>query len=175
MADEGYGKPSNSIVVAGEPVIQTMKVETATNMYPGRFVIKGTNSDDAIVATAGSAALGILGYEHTIKKHRPATVDTIYLQNAQVAILSGPGVVVVGSLADSQTIVKGDRLIVAAAGEVAKASAAAAAAGATAVTAHTAAPTIVGPIPTEGIVVAVAEEAKTTSGSSADIMMRLLI
>ena len=114
-------------------------------------------------------------YEQTIKKHRPATVDTIYLQNAQVAILSGPGVVVVGSLADSQTIVKGDRLVVAAAGEVAKASGAAAAAGATAVTAHIAAPTMVGPIPTEGIVVAVAEEAKTTSGSSADIMMRLLI
>jgi hypothetical protein len=53
MVDEGYVKPSNSIVVAGSPVIQTMKVETATSMYPGRFVIKGTNSDDAIVATAG--------------------------------------------------------------------------------------------------------------------------
>jgi hypothetical protein len=149
-------------------------VETATNMYPGRFVKKGTNGDDVVVATAGASVVGILGYEHTIKKHRPATVDTIYLADAQAAVLSGPGVVVVGSLADSQTIVKGDKLVVAAAGEVAKASAAAIPAGTTAVLSTSAQPTIAGSIPGEGIPIAIAEEAKTTSGASADIVMRLL-
>ncbi len=175
MADSGLTKPTNQIVVAGEPSVEFYKVETATSMYPGRLVIKGTGDDDVIVGTAGGTVLGWLGYEHTAKKHRPATVDTIYTQNAQAAVLRGPGTVLVASLPAGQNIAKGDRLVAAADGQLTKASGAAAAAGATAVTAHTAAPTMVGPIPTEGIAVAVAEETLNSGGASADIMVRSLI
>jgi hypothetical protein len=173
--DAGITKPSNSIVIAGEPYVQYRKVETASEMYPGRLVIKGTNQDDIVVCGAGGIATGWLGYEQTTKKHRPATVDTIYLQNAQAAVLSGPSFQLVAGLAQSQTIVKGDRLVAAANGFLSKASAAAVGSGTVAVLGTGAQPTMTGPIPTEGIVVAVAEENVTTTGAEADIMVRSLI
>jgi hypothetical protein len=176
MAGESsYQKPSNSIVVAGEPIVTTKKVAVATTMYAGRLVMKGTDPSDAVVCTAGGAAIGWLGYEQTLKKYRPATVDTIFVVDSQAPILNGPGVVLVASLPAGQTIVHGDRLVAGASGQLTKASAAKAAAGGTAVTAHTAAPEMVGPIPTEGIVVAIAEEDVTSGGGDADIMVRSMI
>jgi len=49
LGDSGLTKPTNQIVVAGDPRAEIYKVETATNMYAGRLVIKGTNDDDVIV------------------------------------------------------------------------------------------------------------------------------
>jgi len=118
MVDLGYGpKPVNKIVVAGEPLKQTLKITTVANMYPGRLVKKGsTDGDIQVCAATTDHAIGFLGYEHTIKKHRPATVDTIYLVNAQVAVLNGGHFVIVARLLSGQTIVKGQRLTGAAAG-----------------------------------------------------------
>jgi len=101
-------KPTNAIVLDSQNMhIQTLKVETATNMYAGRLVKKGTNDDDVVVNTAGGAAVGILGYEQTTKKHRPATVSTIYLVNAQAAVISGPGIVWVATADAGCTPTKG--------------------------------------------------------------------
>ena len=86
-----------------------------------------------------------------------------------------PAAITALAQAAGQNIAKGDRLVAAADGQLTKASGAIAPAGATAVTAHTAAPTITGPVPTEGIVVAVAEETLNSGGSPADIMVRSLI
>lgn len=127
MVDVGVGpKPTNKIIVAGQPLTQILKVEVAANMYPGRLVIQGTNDDDVTVAgtfAINSMAVGWLGYEDTIKKHRPATVDTIYLIDAQVAVHNGGGFVIVGALAASQgTLKKGDALVMAANGTLAKAT-----------------------------------------------------
>lgn len=126
MADVGYQKPTNAMLVAGNPLIQTAKVEVADNMYPGRLVIQGTSDDDVSVAgvfAVNSMAVGWLGYEQTTKKHRPATVDTIYLVNAQVAVLNGGGFVIVAALAASQgTLKKGDALVMGADGTLVKAA-----------------------------------------------------
>jgi hypothetical protein len=118
MADSGYKTPSNAILVAGTPLKQTLKVETATNMYPGRLIKKGTNDDDIVVCGANEKAIGWLGYEQTTKKYRPATVDTIYAQNDQAVVLNGSGFVIVARLANGQNVVKGEKLAVAANGEL---------------------------------------------------------
>jgi hypothetical protein len=152
VVDAGHTKPTNQIVVDGQNKhVQFMKVETNTNMYAGRLVKKGTASDDAIVNTAEGVAVGWLGYEDTHKKYRPATVDTIYAADVQAAILNGNGIIVVGSIGFSQTLIKGDMLVGDADGQLVKWS--------------------VGHTP-----VAIAEEAVTTAtNTTSDIMVRSLI
>lgn len=168
--------PTNKIVLDSTGIhTQTKKVETATTMYPGRLVKRGTNDDDVVVGTAGADVYGWLGYEQTSKKHRPATVDTIYLINAQVAVINGPGIIVVASLADGETITKGERVCSAAAGEVVAATAAAPPSGTVAMTSTGAQATMAGQLSTAGIVVGIAEESKTASGSSEDLLVRSLI
>ena len=173
-------KPTNKIVLDSQNMhIQTCKIETATTMYAGRLVKTGTNDDDIVVNTAAGAATGWLGYEQTTKKHRPATVDTIYLANAQAAVLNGSGMVIVGSLALGQNVTKGARLVAAAAGELTAATAITATvpSGATAVTSSSAQPamTMAGGLPTQGIIVAIAEESMDASAAAKDILVRSLI
>jgi hypothetical protein len=83
---------TNKIVSGGVPSVEILKVETATNMYPGRLVKMGTNDDDIVLNNDPSNnALGWLGYEHTPDQYRPATISTIYVAADQVAVLSGGG------------------------------------------------------------------------------------
>lgn len=173
----GYKKPTNKIVVAGTPLVQELKVETATNMYAGRLVKKGTNDDDVvIVAAATDPVIGWLGFEHTSPNYQPASPTTIYAQNDNAAVLSG-GIVIVSQLASGQTCVKGDRLVMAAAGLLAKAAAMTATVpgSGTAVTSSSAQPamTMAGSDPAGGMIVAIAEETQATSGGV--VMVRSLI
>lgn len=154
MADVGVGpKPTNQILVDGRAgvSVQILKVETAANMYPGRLVKKGTNDDDAVVATAASACIGWIGYLNTIKKYRPATVDTIHVINDQASILSGPGIILVGYLELGANVSKGARLTMGAIGGLSG-----------------------GTVGTDDIV-AVAEESVDASAAAADIMVRSMI
>ena len=115
----GYPLPTNVIVADRTGIhVQTKKVETATNVYPGRLVICGTNDDDIAVCGAAGEALGWAGYEDTAKNYRPVTRDTIYEANDQIAVVNGPGIVLVGSLASGQSVDKGTRLMAAADGEL---------------------------------------------------------
>jgi hypothetical protein len=122
MADAvevGYPIPTNVVVSDRTGIhIQTKKVETATNVYPGRLVIQGTNDDDIAVCGIGGKALGWAGYEDTAQNFKPATRSTIYEANDQISVVNGPGIVVVGSLASGQTVDKGTRLMAAADGEL---------------------------------------------------------
>lgn len=168
--------PTNKIVLDSQNLhIQTMKVENGTLTYPGCLVKKGTSDDDVVVATAGSDAFGWLGYEQTTKKWRPATVDEIYLIHAQVAVINGPGIVLVAHLAASQTVTKGERLVATADGELAAATALVIPSGTVAVLSSGAQPAITGAFGSEQIVVAIAEESVTTTGAAADILVRSLI
>ena len=180
MADVGVGpKPTNQILVSGYPLHQVLKVETATNMYPGRLAIQGTNDDDVTVAgvfAVNSMAVGFLGYENTIKKHRAATVDTIYLVNAQADVMNGGGFVIVAALQASQgTLKKGDALVMGTNGCLKKAAAATVSSGATAVTAHEAQATIIGSLPADGPIIAYAEETIADIAEIVDIMVRSVI
>jgi hypothetical protein len=173
-ADTGVGpQPKNQIVVSGKPDVQYLNIETATNCYPGRLVKKGTHDNDLVVCTAGAAAIGVLGYEQAAKMYRPATRDTIYAQNDQAPVLSGKAVVLL-YLTQSQTVTKGDKLVAAADGMVSKASAAIPNSS-TPVTSTSTQPTVTGPISTEGIALAEAEESVTTVDVEGWIMARLLI
>ena len=115
----GIQKPTNKIVasVARPPMIQELKVETATNMYPGRLVQPGTNNDDIVVGTAAKA-MGWLGFEDTNPAYRPSTVDTIYVADDMAAMLNGGGFVPVGSLAVPSNVLRGDQLANWAAGQL---------------------------------------------------------
>lgn len=122
MADAvevGYPIPTNVTVADRTGIrVQTKKVETATNVYPGRLVICGTNDDDIAVCGVGGEALGWAGYEDTPLKYRKSSRSTIYEANDQIAVVNGPGIIVVASLASGQTVDKGTRLMAAADGEL---------------------------------------------------------
>lgn len=148
-------KPTNQIVLDSTNIhIQTKKVETATNVYPGRLVKKGTNDDDVVVGTAYSSNVGPVGwagYEQTSKKYRPATVDTIYTADDQIAVINGPGIILVGSLAEGADITKGQLLKAVAAGQLS---------GGVMGTDH---------------IVAIAEESVDASAAAKDCLVRSLI
>ncbi len=152
VAETGMVKPTNKIVVDSKGIHeQTKKVETATSMYPGRLVKKGTNDDDVIVATAAGDAYAWLGYEQTAKKYRPLTVDTIYVINDQVTVINGPGIILVASVSGEATYSKGDRFKIGGSGQLC--------AG------------------TDGSdhIVAIAEETATVVSAGTDMMVRSLI
>jgi hypothetical protein len=146
----GFRKPNNKIVVAGEPLVQELKVETATNMYPGRLVKKGTNDDDIVVAGATDTPIGWLGYEHAHPDYRPNTPDTAYSANDRAPVLNGD-IIIVGRLASGQNVAKGALLTVAANGELTAAT----------IGTHQ--------------VYAIAMESVDASGGAADIMVKSLI
>lgn len=150
--DTSNVKPTNAIVVDSINLhAKTLKVENATSMYAGRLVKKGTNDDDMVVNT-GATAIGWLGYEQTAKKYRPATVDTIYVVNAYAAMINGPGIKLVASLAGGVTAVPGTPLTYAPSGE------------------------LTGGVVGTDQIYAIAEETKTTTGAtSADCIVRSMI
>lgn len=167
----GYKKPSNKIIVAGEPLVQELKIETVANMYPGRLVVKGTTDADIVVAGApvGKAftkVIGVLGYEQAHDAVKPTTVDTIYKILDFVPVLSG-SIVVVGSLKDGETVVKGDLLVPAANGEVALMPD-------FDLNATVSDTEIEVELAMAKSVIAVAEEGKAASGSSEDLIMRMI-
>lgn len=93
-------KPSNAIVVDSLNMHTTTRhVETGTNVYPGRLVMKGTNDDDIVVCDGSTEyPEGWAGYEQTAKKYRPATVDTVYSDDDYIAVVWGPGMKIVGRI-----------------------------------------------------------------------------
>lgn len=117
--EAGFPAATNVVVADRTGIhVQTKKVETATNVYPGRLVIQGTNDDDIAVCGAQGEALGWAGYEDTAKAYRPATISTIYTANHFLAVVNGPGIIVRASLASGQTVDKGSRLMAGANGEL---------------------------------------------------------
>jgi len=150
--DTSTVQPTNKIVVDSTNLHETTKnVETATNVYPGRLVMKGTNDDDIIVCDGSTAhAVGWASYEHTAKKYRPATVDTVYAENAKIAVVWGPGIRVLARINACPAITVGMLLKAGADGTVTPGTAG-----------------------TDDII-AQAEEAKA-AGAAADIIVRSLI
>jgi hypothetical protein len=104
MAHSGFQPPNNQIVVAGSPTLQELKIETATNCKPGRFVARGTN-DDAIVVTDGvKPPIGLLGYEQTHPAFKPDSRAGTFAAGAIAPVLNGdftaisPAAVVAGTV-----------------------------------------------------------------------------
>lgn len=155
MSEVAQVAPVNKLVWDSTNLhVETKVVETVGNMFPGRLVARGTGDHDVLVCAAAGHAQGWLAYEHTDKQNRPATVNTIYLVNANAAIIYGAGIGLVGRLAPGSTVTKGERLTMAAAGMLT--------------------PAVIG----TDDVVAIAEESVTTGAGAADdadIMVRSVI
>lgn len=145
-------QPTNKITVDSKNLhIQTKKVETVDNVYPGRMVKKGTNDDDIQVCTAKTdMAIGYVGYTETAKKYRPATIDTIQVQYDQVTVCNGPGVIFLGLLEKGATVVKGRILILGAIGGFSGGAA-------------------------TDMIYAIAEETVNATAGALDILVRLLV
>jgi hypothetical protein len=89
MAYSGFQPPNNQIVVAGDPTVQELKIETATNCKPGRFVMRGTNDDDIVVCNGLKPPIGLLGYEQAHPSFKPDTRAGLYAANAMAPVLNG--------------------------------------------------------------------------------------
>ena len=112
MVDYGIVKPSNRILERGTPtVITSHNIETATSMYAGRLVKKGTTDYDIVVADGVNPVIGWLGWEQADMNNRPATVDTIYAANEEAPVLRGGNFNIVASLAVGFVAARGDVLI----------------------------------------------------------------
>lgn len=109
--ESGFMKPSNTIVASGTPFVRQLTVETATNMYPGRCVKRGTAGNDIVVNDAsGNEIVGFLGYEQAGVEYMPATRATAYAADDFAPVISGAGTVIYATLATSQTITSGETL-----------------------------------------------------------------
>lgn len=115
-AEYGFVKPS--YVVCANPakiaLIREFEVETATGMYAGALVKKGSTTAEVVVNDTSANVLSIvgwLGYEQASMDDRPATIDTIYTVGS-APVINGPGMIIRAILASkaTQAAVVGTRL-----------------------------------------------------------------
>ena len=158
MVDFGYITATDKIVLAGNRMSAEYEVETATTMYPGRLVKKGTTDNEIVVGTDGAVSLGWLGYEDTPVMYRPTTIDTIYSAADRAAVVFGSGIILRGLLANGDDIIMGDKLTGTAAGAVKKWV-----------------PVPIDAASAEEFPVAVAMQSVATTGDPANIILRSLI
>lgn len=122
MVYSGINPPANKIIAGGSCLTQELKIETAANCYPGRFVEKGTNDDDIQASGGTSAPIGCLGYEQCNPAYKPDSITGIYSVGAMAPVLKGgpfihaPACLIAGTVA-----VKDDYLLNWSSGQVAPA------------------------------------------------------
>jgi hypothetical protein len=104
-------KPTNKVLAGGTPFIEELQAE-GVNVKPRLLVVKGTG--DHQVVPAGANARNVLGIADIDPRKK---IDDAFADGDPVKVISGP-VAVVGILAESQTINKGDKLRAAANGQV---------------------------------------------------------
>ena len=116
MVQAGVRKILND-VIDGESVIDYYAIETVASMYPGAAVKKGSTDYDVVVCADDALATGWLGYGSCNGVFKPATRDTIYVDEDEVPVHSGGGFYV-RAICASEAIAKGAELKVGAAGIV---------------------------------------------------------
>lgn len=121
MVDSGYTTPTGRLVVAGTPPIQTYhNVGVATNMYPGRLVVREAGDYDVKVGDGILPPRGFLGYETASAVYRPASTSTIWTVDYEAPVLRGGGFTIYmpGGLALGTYATAGDLLASWGAGQV---------------------------------------------------------
>ena len=114
---QGIVKPSNQILAVGDPLIVEMEVganATAVKMLPGRVVI--FDDVDQTVKECGAEADGEVGFLEVDGTHK--TTDA-YARGDQVPVVFGECLAVL-TLVASENVTRGDPLVTAADGKVAK-------------------------------------------------------
>lgn len=176
MAISGFTAPSN-ITVWKRGVftkIVNKKVETGgSNMIPGALVQIGSSAGEIALNDEGDVnPIGWISFEDTPAQYIDGhSITTAFATDDIIAIVSGPGTGVQAVLATSQTITEGDLLVAADNGQVQEASASTItiASGSVTVKSDKAQPdeAVAGSYGAEGIIVATAAEAVTTTTSAA--------
>jgi hypothetical protein len=162
-------KPTNKVLAGGTPITEELLTE-GTTVRPRTFVVKG--AEDHQVVLAGADAVNVLGI---VEEDARYPIENTFPDGHPVKVLSGP-IVVVGILAENQTIVKGDRLKTAANGELQKhVETLAVDAGTTTVTSTAANGEIVSGFATDPIVAIALETISTGAGETKPILVRLVI
>jgi hypothetical protein len=160
--DTGFVEATDRIVLAGSNMKMSREKEiegTVTYMLPGALVKMGSTDNEVAVGSDGVSAVGWLGYRDTSAMWRPKNIDTAYVLGDRAGVVSGPGMIIRGKLADNMTIAYGDKLTGTANGALKEWV----------------------PIATtpanelEQFVVAIAMESKTTSGAAANLIVKSVI
>ena len=112
-------QPSNGVIVQGNPMVDHRKVETATNVIPGRLAKKGTADHQIVVCGASDNPVGWVGYEYEHASYQPADRTTAYAADDMAPVYYGGGFVVLASIASGNNVTKGMRLKPAANGQLA--------------------------------------------------------
>ena len=119
----GFKEAANDVVQAfgrGPEQLQIGANATAAKMLPGVAVIFDVNDHDVKECGAAGAAIGVLGYAEANPNFKPATQLTAYAVGDSVPVYNGPGRVYAYL---TETIVKGEPLVLAADGKFSKAAA----------------------------------------------------
>jgi len=111
MADSGYITPTQNIIVRGtSPLLHRRNIGSATNMYPGRIVVREATDYDIKVGDGILPPLGWLGYEDFNETERPATIDTIATADTEGPVHAGGGFAIRGTLHAGTKADQGDLL-----------------------------------------------------------------
>jgi|Deesub1362A_J573_1020465.scaffolds.fasta_scaffold04856_3 hypothetical protein len=164
----GYKKPSNTVLVAGQPIVQELICKTVTNCNPGVLVTRDTDDDHFKACGATDMPLGFLDVNETVG------IGDTYVADDVGKVLSGP-VAVRAILANGENVTKGDLLVQAANGRLAKASTLQVASGATGVTSSAANGDIITGHYGDTPLVARAEETVDATGGEQAIVVRSLL
>lgn len=114
---QGIVKPSNQVVAAGDPVVVEMEIganATVAKVVPGRVVI--FDDADQTVKEAGAKAVNVVGF---IEVSPDGTKTTEPAVGDQVPVVIGECLAVLTLLAN-ETVTRGDPLVTAADGKLAK-------------------------------------------------------
>ena len=114
---QGVVKPSNQIIAYGDPLMVEMEIganATATEMKAGRVVI--FDDADQTVKESGAAAANVVGF---LEVDPAKTKSTAYAVGDQAKVVIGECLAVLTLLAN-ESVTRGDALVTAANGKLAK-------------------------------------------------------
>lgn len=162
MTNIGFKPAANDVVQAFARDPEQLIVgasATAAKMLPGIAVIFDTTDAEVQECGAAGAAIGVLGYARANPNFKPETQLTAYAIGDSVPVYNGPGRVYAYL---TETIVKGEPLVLAADGKFSKAAAITiVASGAASITDGQA---VTGTYGADGPVVARAAQSRTAAG-----------
>jgi len=124
MTNIGFQPAANDVVQAFARAPEQLRIgpnATAAAMLPGVAVEFDTTDNEVKECSAGGAAIGILGYAEANPNFKPATQLTAYAIGDSVPVYNGPGRVLAYL---TETVVKGEALILSANGQFGKRAAA---------------------------------------------------
>lgn len=124
MTNIGFKPAANDVVQAFARDPEQLRIgpnATPALMLPGIAVEFDTTDNEVKECSAGGAAIGVLGYAEANPEFKPATQLTPYVIGDSVPVYNGPGRV---HAYLTETVVKGEALILAANGQFSKRAAA---------------------------------------------------